>query len=105
MIFNNILETIGHTPVIRINRLAPFLEADADPYVVIVDGRLKWIQDLYTVTDRYPYSQPADTRRLNQGPGLPNRFNYKSYHRNAAGSTLTLVTYLLNHHSTIRTAP
>jgi hypothetical protein len=60
----------------RIARIAPFLEGDADPYVVIVEGRLKWILDLYTVTDRYPYSQPADTRRLNQGPGLPNRFNY-----------------------------
>jgi uncharacterized membrane protein (UPF0182 family) len=60
----------------RIARIAPFLEGDADPYIVIVDGRLKWIMDLYTVTDRYPYSQPADTRRLNQGPGLPNRLNY-----------------------------
>jgi hypothetical protein len=60
----------------RIARIAPFLEGDADPYIVIVDGRLKWIMDLYTVTDRYPYSQPADTRRLNQGAGLPNRFNY-----------------------------
>ena len=60
----------------RIARIAPFLEGDADPYIVIVNGRLKWIMDLYTVTDRYPYSQPADTRRLNQGAGLPNRFNY-----------------------------
>jgi len=42
----------------RVNHLAPFLELDDDPYLVIVDGRLLWIQDAYTTTDRYPYSEP-----------------------------------------------
>ena len=42
----------------RVRRLAPFLWLDDDPYLVIEDGRLLWIQDAYTVTDRYPYSQP-----------------------------------------------
>ena len=43
----------------RVNELAPFLALDADPYIVVgKDGRLYWIQDAYTVTDRYPYSQP-----------------------------------------------
>ena len=43
----------------RVNTLAPFLQLDADPYIVVGDdGRLYWIQDAYTVTDRYPYSQP-----------------------------------------------
>ena len=43
----------------RVNELAPFLQLDADPYIVVgEDGRLYWIQDAYTVTDRYPYSQP-----------------------------------------------
>ncbi len=43
----------------RVNELAPFLQLDADPYIVVgEDGRLHWIQDAYTVTDRYPYSQP-----------------------------------------------
>jgi len=60
----------------RVRRLAPFLYADADPYSVIIDGRVKWVLDLYTLTNRYPYSRPADTRRLNAGPGLPNDFNY-----------------------------
>ncbi len=60
----------------RIERLAPFLYGDADPYIVIADGRLKWVMDLYTVTDRYPYSAPASTARLNAAPGLPARFNY-----------------------------
>jgi uncharacterized protein len=60
----------------RVGRLAPFLHPDADPYLIVVDGRLKWVQDLYTITDQYPYSQFADTARLNLEPGLPNNFNY-----------------------------
>lgn len=60
----------------RIARLAPFLHGDADPYIVIVDGKLKWVMDLYTITDRYPYSAPASTARLNNAPGLPGGFNY-----------------------------
>lgn len=60
----------------RVAKIAPFLYADADPYIVVTEGRLKWIMDLYTLTDRYPYSAPAATGRLNQAEGLPNGFNY-----------------------------
>jgi len=42
----------------RVRKIAPFLRYDSDPYIVINDGRLFWIQDAYTVTDRYPYSEP-----------------------------------------------
>ena len=42
----------------RVNHVAPFLKLDSDPYLVVVDGRLFWIQDAYTTTDRYPYSEP-----------------------------------------------
>ncbi|MFC1893363.1 UPF0182 family protein [Chloroflexota bacterium] len=42
----------------RVTRLAPFLELDRDPYLVVMDGRLFWIQDAYTTTNRYPYSEP-----------------------------------------------
>ncbi len=41
----------------RIDRIAPFLSQDHDPYMVIHDGRLFWIVDCYTVSDHYPYSQ------------------------------------------------
>lgn len=37
--------------------IAPFLEYDRDPYVVVADGKLWWINDAYTVGDRYPYSE------------------------------------------------
>src|SRR5438309_5770666 len=42
----------------RASALAPFLTFDADPYMVIrADGRLTWIMDAFTVSDRYPYSR------------------------------------------------
>jgi uncharacterized protein len=40
----------------RVSKIAPFLTLDDDPYPVISDGRIFWIQDAYTATDRYPYS-------------------------------------------------
>lgn len=42
----------------RLARIAPFLMFDQDPYLVISDGRLYWIADAYTHSDRYPYSEP-----------------------------------------------
>ena len=41
----------------RISKITPFLMLDDDPYLVINDGRLYWIQDAYTVTRNFPYSQ------------------------------------------------
>ncbi len=41
----------------RFSSLTPFLLRDQNPYVVVADGRLFWIQDAYTVTNRYPYSK------------------------------------------------
>ena len=44
----------------RARRALPFALFDRDPYLVIDGaGRLKWILDAYTASDRYPYSQPA----------------------------------------------
>ncbi len=42
----------------RTRKLAPFLRYDDDPYIVVNDERLFWIQDAYTVTSSYPYSAP-----------------------------------------------
>jgi hypothetical protein len=41
----------------RISRIAPFLQLDRDPYLVVADGRLVWLQDAYTTSDALPYSQ------------------------------------------------
>ncbi len=47
---------INRNIVERIHKVAPFLRFDADPYMVIDEGRLFWIFDGYTVSDRFPYA-------------------------------------------------
>ncbi|SDL90537.1 UPF0182 family protein [Halarsenatibacter silvermanii] len=42
----------------RVRKIAPFLVFDDDPYPVLAEGRIHWIQDAYTISDRYPYSEP-----------------------------------------------
>lgn len=44
----------------RVKAIAPFLTYDQDPYLVSADGRLVWVWDAYTTTDRYPDAQPLD---------------------------------------------
>ena len=61
----------------RIEAVAPFMNFDADPYPVIQDGRIVYIFDGYTTTDRYPNAQRADVTGLPAGSGLGGkRFNY-----------------------------
>ncbi|MDO5331129.1 MAG: UPF0182 family protein, partial [Bacillota bacterium] len=50
MIYRNIMD--------RVRKIAPFLTFDTDPYVVTVDGHIYWIIDAYTMSDKYPYSEP-----------------------------------------------
>ena len=40
----------------RVQMIAPFLSYDQDPYLAISEGRLVWVQDCYTTSNRYPYS-------------------------------------------------
>ncbi len=40
-----------------VEKVAPWLTVDTDPYPVVADGRITWVLDGYTVTDRYPLSQ------------------------------------------------
>ena len=49
----------------RVGTIAPFLRLDHDPYLVISDGRLFWIQDAYTTSDHFPNAQPAPGLDLN----------------------------------------
>jgi uncharacterized protein len=44
----------------RVKQITPFLALDGDPYIVLVDGRLVWIVDAYTVSNRFPYSEPIE---------------------------------------------
>src|SRR3712207_1472540 len=71
-------------PLDRVEKAAPFLTVDGDPYPAIIDGRVQWILDGYTTSGSYPYSEQmelgeAATDALT-GTGttaLPNEtFNY-----------------------------
>jgi uncharacterized membrane protein (UPF0182 family) len=42
----------------RVRTIAPFLRLDYDPYVVVSDGRLFWMQDAYTTSNWFPYAEP-----------------------------------------------
>jgi uncharacterized membrane protein (UPF0182 family) len=44
----------------RVEKAAPFLQWDGDPYAAVVDGRLKFIRDGYTTSAHYPYAQRVD---------------------------------------------
>src|SRR5215211_5726488 len=44
----------------RVEKAAPFLQWDGDPYAVVVDGRIKYVRDGYTITNNYPYAQRID---------------------------------------------
>ncbi len=51
LIYRNIKE--------RVTKIAPFLEYDQDPYIVLNDdGKLYWMIDAYTTSEHYPYSEP-----------------------------------------------
>ncbi len=61
----------------RVKAIAPFLSYDSDPYPVVANGRIVWMQDAYTTTDRYPYAQQARTDGLRSGADLRGKnFNY-----------------------------
>jgi uncharacterized protein len=60
----------------RVNKLAPFLSYDSDPYPVAIDGRVKWVIDTYTTSSRYPYGQRIGSVQLTQGTGVPRGANY-----------------------------
>ena len=43
-------------PLTRVEKVAPWLTLDQDPYPIVADGRIKWIVDGYTLSNDYPYS-------------------------------------------------
>jgi uncharacterized membrane protein (UPF0182 family) len=62
----------------EVSKAAPFLSLDSDPYAVLTsNGGIDWVQDAYTTTANYPYSQDADTSAVNTNSGLSGQtFNY-----------------------------
>jgi len=78
-------------PATRVQKVAPYLTLDNDPYPAVVDGRVVWILDGYTTTRDYPYSTPvqvssaiADTYR----PAPQIAFDTVNYMRNSVKATV-----------------
>jgi uncharacterized protein len=72
----------------RVPKAAPFLRFDTDPYAAIVEGRLVWIWDAYTVTDQYPYSDfvelsDSTTPPTSSQAGAPHLQGEANYLRNS----------------------
>jgi len=57
-------------PLARVEKVAPFLTLDGDPYPVIVHGQIVWVVDGYTTTDDYPYSE-----RINLNQSTSNTYS------------------------------
>jgi len=64
----------------RVSQVAPFLKLDATPYPVLSGGKLYWIQDAYTTSNHFPYSNPRTTQT---GAGL-------NYIRNSAKAVVDM---------------
>jgi hypothetical protein len=60
----------------RVRKVAPFLQYDADPYPVAVDGAVVWVIDAYTTTSNYPYAQAIGDTPLTRDSSLPESANY-----------------------------
>ena len=73
----------------RVQTLAPMLQWDADPYLVVANGRLVWILDAYTTSSTYPYSRPAVLSRSAVDEEAPDQVNYA---RNAVKATVDAYT-------------
>ena len=47
-------------PLDRVEKAAPFLTVDGDPYPAVVDGKVQWILDGYTTSDAFPYAEQME---------------------------------------------
>jgi len=73
----------------RVEKLAPFLDYDGDPYPVVVDGGVQWVIDAYTSTNQYPYAQSIGNVQLTRSTGLSRDANYV---RNSVKATVDAYT-------------
>ncbi len=70
----------------RVQKLAPFLNFDDDPYIVLNEGRLYWIVDAYTTSGFYPYSEVfSSLERIGYKQGSTNRNIYNQVSSNLQG--------------------
>jgi uncharacterized membrane protein (UPF0182 family) len=59
-------------PLSRVQKVAPFLTLDGDPYPVVYHGGIDWVVDAYTTTNDYPYSQRMSLRQASTDSYFPD---------------------------------
>jgi uncharacterized membrane protein (UPF0182 family) len=77
----------------RVEKIAPFLTIDGDPYPAVIDGHITWILDGYTTASTYPYSDQVDLRSATSdaqvGNGIAQQASQNiNYLRNSVKATV-----------------
>lgn len=81
----------------RVEKLAPFLSFDSDPYPVIAEGGVQWVIDGYTTTARYPYAQRiGSVERRNQGLSSSDNYIRNSVKATVDAYTGEVVFYIMD---------
>lgn len=78
-------------PKTRVQKVAPYLELDSDPYPSVVDGRIVWIIDGYTTSSTYPYSTSVSLSDAIADSNLPSptlAIDEINYIRNSVKATV-----------------
>ena len=79
-------------PIDRVQKAAPYLTLDSDPYPSVVDGRIVWIIDGYTLSANYPYSTTVSLQQAisDQNATAGQRFALDNinYIRNSVKATV-----------------
>ncbi|HEX6954705.1 MAG TPA: UPF0182 family protein [Agromyces sp.] len=78
-------------PIERVQKVAPYLTLDTDTYPTVVDGRIVWIVDGYTLTDQYPYSNKVSYSEAisdSDTVASPLAFDEVNYIRNSVKATV-----------------
>ncbi|WP_396643792.1 UPF0182 family protein [Microbacterium sp.] len=78
-------------PKDRVQKVAPYLTLDSDPYPTVVDGRIKWVIDGYTTSANYPYSSSVSLSRAIADSNTPSptySLDNINYIRNSVKATV-----------------
>jgi uncharacterized membrane protein (UPF0182 family) len=81
----------------RVQKVAPFLTLDGDPYPAVIGGKIVWIMDGYTTASTYPYSQQLDLQSATSdsltGEGFAQQAQQNiNYLRNSVKATVDAYT-------------
>lgn len=78
-------------PIERVRKVAPYLTLDSDTYPSVVDGKIVWIVDGYTLSDQYPYSNKVSMSEAtadSEGLAPTLAFDEVNYIRNSVKATV-----------------